>query len=177
MLKDAGATWVIVGHSERRQHHGETDAMVAAKAKAAWRADFSRSSASVKPTRSGEPASAVRVCRSDRGKRARGISPRSAMRLVMNRYGRSEPAIRPVSRRLGRCTAYSSVSRRALGLPRQGGPHPLRRIRKPDERIRGPCGAGGRRRAGRWREPEAKDFEAIISAIPVACLTAFNHSA
>jgi triosephosphate isomerase len=35
MLLDAGATWVIVGHSERRQHHGETDSMVAAKAKAA----------------------------------------------------------------------------------------------------------------------------------------------
>lgn len=31
MLKDAGAAWVIVGHSERRQHHGETDARVAAK--------------------------------------------------------------------------------------------------------------------------------------------------
>lgn len=38
MLKDAGASSVIVGHSERRQHHGETDAMVAAKAKAAGRA-------------------------------------------------------------------------------------------------------------------------------------------
>ena len=38
MLKDAGASYVIVGHSERRQFHGETDAMVAAKAKAAWRA-------------------------------------------------------------------------------------------------------------------------------------------
>ena len=38
MLRDAGATAVIVGHSERRQYHGETDAIVAAKAKAAWRA-------------------------------------------------------------------------------------------------------------------------------------------
>ncbi|MEJ0025901.1 MAG: triose-phosphate isomerase [Rhizomicrobium sp.] len=38
MLKDAGASAVIVGHSERRQYHGETDAAVAAKAKAAWRA-------------------------------------------------------------------------------------------------------------------------------------------
>ena len=38
MLKDAGATSVIVGHSERRQYHGETDAAVAAKARAAWRA-------------------------------------------------------------------------------------------------------------------------------------------
>ena len=41
MLKDAGATSVIVGHSERRKHHGETDAMVAAKAKAAHRAGLS----------------------------------------------------------------------------------------------------------------------------------------
>jgi triosephosphate isomerase len=38
MLKDAGASAVIVGHSERRQHHGETDAIVAAKAEAARRA-------------------------------------------------------------------------------------------------------------------------------------------
>jgi triosephosphate isomerase (TIM) len=38
MLKDAGAAAVIVGHSERRQHHGETDAIVAAKARAARRA-------------------------------------------------------------------------------------------------------------------------------------------
>jgi triosephosphate isomerase len=38
MLKGAGASHVIVGHSERRQQHGESDAMVAAKAKAAWRA-------------------------------------------------------------------------------------------------------------------------------------------
>jgi triosephosphate isomerase len=38
MLKDAGASAVIVGHSERRRRHGETSAMVAAKATAAWRA-------------------------------------------------------------------------------------------------------------------------------------------
>ncbi len=38
MLKDAGASAVIVGHSERRQFHGELDADVAAKARAAWRA-------------------------------------------------------------------------------------------------------------------------------------------
>ncbi len=38
MLKDAGAGAVIVGHSERRHDHGESDAMVAAKARAAWRA-------------------------------------------------------------------------------------------------------------------------------------------
>jgi len=38
MLKDAGAAAVIVGHSERREYHGETDAAVRAKALAARRA-------------------------------------------------------------------------------------------------------------------------------------------
>ncbi len=38
MLKDAGATAVIVGHSERRTDHGETDGIVRAKAEAARRA-------------------------------------------------------------------------------------------------------------------------------------------
>lgn len=38
MLKDAGASYVIVGHSERRSDHGETDADVQAKAAAALRA-------------------------------------------------------------------------------------------------------------------------------------------
>jgi triosephosphate isomerase len=38
MLKDAGAVAVIVGHSERRRYHGETDAEVRAKAEGARRA-------------------------------------------------------------------------------------------------------------------------------------------
>ncbi|MDC7786433.1 triose-phosphate isomerase [Rhodoplanes sp. TEM] len=38
MLADAGATAVIVGHSERRTYHKESDAEVRAKAQAAWRA-------------------------------------------------------------------------------------------------------------------------------------------
>ena len=38
MLRDAGASHVIVGHSERRTDHAETDAIVRAKAEAAWRA-------------------------------------------------------------------------------------------------------------------------------------------
>ena len=35
MLKDAGAAYVILGHSERRADHGESDALVKAKAEAA----------------------------------------------------------------------------------------------------------------------------------------------
>jgi triosephosphate isomerase len=41
MLADLGADLVIVGHSERRRDHGETDAMVAAKAQAALAAGLS----------------------------------------------------------------------------------------------------------------------------------------
>ncbi len=35
LLVDAGATWTIVGHSERRQHFGDTDDSVGKKARAA----------------------------------------------------------------------------------------------------------------------------------------------
>src|SRR6201989_2980470 len=38
MLADAGAKAIIVGHSERRADHGESDALVRRKAEAAWRA-------------------------------------------------------------------------------------------------------------------------------------------
>lgn len=38
MLRDCGAAYVIVGHSERRADCGETDTVVCAKAEAAWRA-------------------------------------------------------------------------------------------------------------------------------------------
>ena len=38
MLADAGASYVIVGHSERRTDHGETDASIRLKTQAAWSA-------------------------------------------------------------------------------------------------------------------------------------------
>jgi triosephosphate isomerase (TIM) len=38
MIADLGGRLVIVGHSERRTDHGETDGLVRAKAEAAWRA-------------------------------------------------------------------------------------------------------------------------------------------
>jgi triosephosphate isomerase len=38
MLAEAGAVAVILGHSERRADHGESDALVRAKTEAAWKA-------------------------------------------------------------------------------------------------------------------------------------------
>lgn len=40
MLKDAGGDYCIVGHSERRADHGESNAVVKSKAEAALRADL-----------------------------------------------------------------------------------------------------------------------------------------
>lgn len=40
MLADFACRWVLVGHSERRSYHAETDAVVAAKAQAALAADL-----------------------------------------------------------------------------------------------------------------------------------------
>ena len=40
MIRDAGASWVILGHSERRTDHGETDALVQAKIRAAVAANL-----------------------------------------------------------------------------------------------------------------------------------------
>ncbi len=39
MLAKLGCSYVVVGHSERREHHGEDDALVNAKVKAAYRHD------------------------------------------------------------------------------------------------------------------------------------------
>jgi triosephosphate isomerase len=41
MLKDAGARWVIIGHSERRRYYGETDETVSSKIRAAIGAGLS----------------------------------------------------------------------------------------------------------------------------------------
>ncbi|MBW4983992.1 triose-phosphate isomerase [Mameliella sp. CS4] len=40
MLADAGASYVILGHSERRADHGEDDAMIREKTRAAWDANL-----------------------------------------------------------------------------------------------------------------------------------------
>ncbi|SEN84416.1 triosephosphate isomerase [Sphingomonas gellani] len=37
LLREAGARFTLIGHSERRTYDGDTDVMVAAKIKAAWR--------------------------------------------------------------------------------------------------------------------------------------------
>lgn len=63
MLKDAGASYVIVGHSERRADHGESDATVRAKAEAAWRAGLTAIVCVGERTEQREAGNAVAVVR------------------------------------------------------------------------------------------------------------------
>ena len=62
MLMDAGATAVIVGHSERRRYHHETDAMVAAKAAAAQRSGLSTIICIGETTEERQGGKALSVC-------------------------------------------------------------------------------------------------------------------
>ena len=92
MLADAGATAVIVGHSERRAYHHETDAQVRAKAQAAWRAGLT-AIVCVGETRDERTGGrdARRGRRAARRLAAGGRDARQPGRSPTSRSGRSEP--------------------------------------------------------------------------------------
>jgi triosephosphate isomerase (TIM) len=62
MLKDAGCSYVIVGHSERRHNRGESDADARAKVAAAWRAGLTAILCIGETRAERESGSAVAVC-------------------------------------------------------------------------------------------------------------------
>ena len=63
MLADAGARAVIVGHSERRADHGESDGLVRQKAEAAWRAGLAAIVCIGETREQRELGHAITVCR------------------------------------------------------------------------------------------------------------------
>jgi hypothetical protein len=52
MLKEFGVRYALVGHSERRQYHGETDAVVLPRPRPRWPRASRPSSAWARPWRS-----------------------------------------------------------------------------------------------------------------------------
>ena len=112
MLKDAGAAYVIVGHSERRTVHHETDALVRAKAEAALKAGLTPIVCVGETRAEREAGQAVAVviaaiaavAAADATRRRRWSSP-------MSRSGRSAPASR---RRPADVAAKCTMAIRAL---------------------------------------------------------------
>ena len=159
MLKDAGAEYVIIGHSERRQLFGETDEdgepQAHGRRRGAADADRlhrrnargARRQPDARRARSPDQAGVRRTDRrSDRGARHRlraGVGDRHGAQRHTGAGGRS-PRAHPF--------AAAAVVRRRRG---RSVPHPLWRQRQTGEYPRTGVARGRGWRAGRRREPRA----------------------
>ena len=101
MLLDLGCRWVILGHSERRQYHGESDDLVAAKLAAALQAGL-QPVVCVGETREEREAGEAEyiVSRQLRG----ALQGQAGWWLPTSRYGRLALASRHRQRRPRTCT-------------------------------------------------------------------------
>ena len=175
MLKDAGASAVIVGHSERRQHHGETDAIVAAKARAARRAGL-LAIICIGETKSQRlDGKALSVC----GDQIAGSVPEgmtsSAIAIGYEPLWAIGTGHTPTSEEIAEMHApHPPVPCRAFGHGRERGAHPLRRVGQTVQRARDPGAAGSWRRAGRWRKPEGCGFRSNFQGCVGESLTTRN---
>lgn len=159
MLNDAGGAAVIVGHSERRQQHGENDAIVAAKAKAAKRAGLLAITC-IGETKSQRMAGkAFSVC----GDQVAGSVPEgmasSAVTVGYEPFWAIGTVRRRPRRKSPKCMPTSAGAlRRAWGRKGEEGANPVRRVDQTCKRARGIGAAGNWRRAGGWRKPEGAGF-------------------
>jgi len=83
MLAKLGCSYVIVGHSERREHHGEDDALVNAKAKAAYRHGLTPILALGESLEIRETDGHVRYCTTQLDAGLAGIAPDQAAGIVI----------------------------------------------------------------------------------------------
>ena len=152
MLRDVGATWVILGHSERRQNHGETDELVREKVLAAVEAGLTPIvcvGETADQRAGGQETEVV-------GWQLAGSLPKPFAGVV---------AYEPVwaigtgknATDAGR-GHHARVHPRGAGAAvrrgRAGHPHPVWRLGAPGQRRLAAGGAACRRRAGRRRQPE-----------------------
>ncbi len=136
MLKDAGAVAVIVGHSERRQYHGEGDADVAAKARAAWRAGLNAIVCVGETEAERLDGKALDVVARQLAGSVPGGAKGANTAIAYEPSGPSAPGARPARRRSSRCTrisapmsartcASSMAARSSRPTPRRSSPSPM----------------------------------------------------
>ena len=156
MLRDAGRRWVILGHSERRTDHAETDALVRAKVAAAVAAGLA-------------PIVCVGETEAERlaGRQEAVVGAQLAGSLPEDFAG--VVAYEPVwAIGTGRTPTEADVAAmhgfiravllRHLGAAGQAVAHPLWRLGEALQRRAAAGLAGGRRRAGRRRQPGRGEF-------------------
>ncbi len=117
MLADVGCHYVIIGHSERRQHFGETNDTVNRKLKAVLDAGLCPSCASARPWPNGRRAGPWRWWNA--GARGAGGLPGSERRAPGHRLragvGHRHRQDRHPGRRPRRCIASSAAAARVSG--------------------------------------------------------------
>ena len=175
MLEDAGASAVIVGHSERRTLHKETDAEVRAKAQGRLarrpdrhrlhRRDPRRARGRQDPRRAGPPARRLAAGRRDR--RQSG----GRLRAGLGDRHRPDADRRPTSRR---CTTSSAAgSSSATARPGDAVRILYGGSVKPSNAKELMARRQRRRRAGRRRQPQSRRFPGHRRGLP---LTAAKRS-
>ena len=159
MLKDAGARYVIVGHSERRAGHGESDAAVRAKAEAAHRAGLTAILCVGETRAEREAGRAIAVVSGQlRGSLPAKATPADlvvAYEPVWAIGTGLTPTPADVAEMHG---AIRALLERDLRRSGREDAHPLRRLGQARQRPRIARPAQRRRRAGRRRQPEGRRF-------------------
>ena len=83
MLKEAGCSYVIVGHSERRQHFGELDAAVNLKARAVLRAGMNPINCIGETLAQRDAGETLGCCSAQLDAALSNLTPEDASRIVL----------------------------------------------------------------------------------------------
>jgi hypothetical protein len=170
MIRDAGASHVIVGHSERRRLFGDTDEWVNRKARAAIAAELTPIVCIGETLAEREAArrSTCWIARFAPAWMASAPMPSPASWSRMNRSGPLVPARTPRRPRPTRRIATSAAAAPVVWRIGRGRlPHPLRRIGEARQHPRSHRVAGRGRRAGRRRQPGHPFVPRNRDAVPV----------
>ncbi|VTR18736.1 Triosephosphate isomerase [Serratia fonticola] len=123
MLKDVGAEYIIIGHSERRTYHKETDAAIAEKFAVLKAAGLIPVLCIGETEAENEAGKTEEVCarQIDAVLKTQALKRSKAPSSLMSQYGLSVPVNPPPQRKLRQCTNLSvtiSPSKTLLSLPK-----------------------------------------------------------
>ena len=169
MIKEAGAKYVIIGHSERRQYYNETDFTVNKKVHAALEAGLNPIvcvGESLEQRELGVTMELIAYAGEELPWPACPPTRCAMWSSPMSPCGPSAPARPPPPSRPARSARLSVPSSASCTAPdvARCRHHPVRRLHERQERRRAAGPARRGRRPDRRRLPEAADFVEIINA-------------